>query len=235
MLQPLRGGTFLRIMDYNNLTVAIPKGRNLKPTLEIFGRLGIDFTAALTEDRKLIFTCPKSGATAIIVRDTDIPVYVENGAADMGISGKDQLEEQSREIYEMLDLGFGCCRMVLCEPKSLKEHDDPTRWTNIRVATKFVNLTQSYFQSKGIHVELIKLYGSIEIAPLVGLSERIVDLVSTGNTLKANGLVEVETIMDVTARLVVNRASLKTKHRMITDLVEQMEATLKENPIEDDI
>ncbi|MDH5543020.1 MAG: ATP phosphoribosyltransferase [Nitrospinota bacterium] len=216
-----------------NLTVAIPKGRNLKPTIEIFKRVGIDLSASLADDRKLIFKDEKTGVSGIIVRDTDIPVYVENGAADIGISGKDQLEEQERNIYELLDLGYGKCRLVLAEPKELKEKDDPSRWTNIRIATKFTNLTSKYFLERGIHVEIIKLYGSIEIAPLVGLSERVIDLVSTGSTLKANGLVEVETIMDVSARLIVNRASLKTKHELISGLTKKIEDSLKKNPIED--
>jgi ATP phosphoribosyltransferase len=215
------------------LTIAIPKGRNLAPTVEVFRRVGIDLSAAEGNGRELIFKDEKTGVAGIIVRDTDIPVYVENGAADIGISGKDQLEEQERNLYELLDLGYGACRLVLAEPRELREKDDPSRWTNIRVASKFTNLTAKYFQSRGIHVEVIKLYGSIEIAPLVGISERIVDLVSTGGTLKANGLVEVETIMDVSARLVVNRASLKTKHREITQLVKKIEASLKKDPIKD--
>jgi len=220
-------------MEKMNLTVAIPKGRNLKPTIEIFKRVGIDLSASLSDDRKLIFKDEKTGVSGIIVRDTDIPVYVENGAADIGISGKDQLEEQERNIYELLDLGYGKCRLVLAEPKELKEKDDPSRWTNIRIATKFTNLTSKYFLERGIHVEIIKLYGSIEIAPLVGLSERVIDLVSTGSTLKANGLVEVETIMDVSARLIVNRASLKTKHELISGLAKKIEDSLKKNPIEE--
>ncbi len=220
-------------MRNSKITVAIPKGRNLKPTVELFKRAGIDFSPALTNDRKLIFDDEKAGITGIIVRDTDIPVYVEGGAVDIGVSGKDQLDEQEKNIYEMLDLGYGYCRLVLCEPASLKENDDPSRWTNIRVASKFTNLTTKYFQARGIHVEIIKLYGSIEIAPLVGLSERVVDLVSTGATLKANGLVEVETIMDVTARLVVNRASLKTKHKAISSLIKAMEESLSKNPIKE--
>ncbi len=209
------------------LTVAIPRGRNLKPTVELFKGVGLDFSASLGDSRKLIFEDGGSAVRAIVVRDTDIPAYVEDGAADLGVAGKDQLEEQDKGIYELLDLGYGRCRLVVAEPASLKEKDDPTRWTNIRVATKFTNLTTRYFLSRGIHVEVIKLYGSIELAPLVGLSERIVDLVSTGNTLRENGLVEVEKIMDVTARLVVNRASLKTKTGRINELARKMEDLLK--------
>jgi ATP phosphoribosyltransferase len=215
------------------LTVAVPRGRNLKPSVELFKRVGMDFSGALEDNRKLVFEHKPSNSRAIIVRDTDIPVYVENGAADMGVSGKDQLEEQDKPIYEMLDLGFGACRLVIAEPASLKKHDDPARWTHLRVATKFTNIATRWFRDKGIHVEMIKLYGSIEIAPIVGLSERIVDLVSTGNTLKANGLVEMETIMDVTARLVVNRASLKTKTDRINWIVRALEKSLLENPIKD--
>ncbi|MBI3794594.1 MAG: ATP phosphoribosyltransferase [Nitrospinae bacterium] len=217
----------------SQLTVAIPRGRNLRPSVELFKRLGMDFSGALEDNRKLIFEDPASRSRAIIVRDTDIPVYVENGAADLGVSGKDQLEEQDKSIYEMLDLGFGACRLVIAEPASLKEHDDPRRWTHLRVATKFTNLATQWFRDQGIHVEVIKLYGSIEIAPLVGLCERIVDLVSTGNTLKANGLVEVETIMNVTARLVVCRGSLKTKTARINTLIKDAEKSIAKNPIKD--
>lgn len=213
------------------LTVAIPRGRNLKPSVELFKGAGVDFSACLGDSRKLVFEDGASGVRAIIVRDTDIPSYVEDGAADLGVAGKDQLEEQDKEIYELLNLGYGKCRLVVAEPASLREKDDPTRWTNIRVATKFTNLTTRYFLSRGIHVEVVKLYGSIELAPLVGLSERIVDLVSTGKTLKENGLVEVEKIMDVTARLVVNRVSLKTKTGRINELTNKMEKYLKENRV----
>lgn len=209
------------------ITIAIPRGRNLKPTVEIFKSAGMDFAETLGDSRKLIFDDNSAFARAVIVRDADIPSYVESGAADMGVAGKDQLEEQDKQIYELLNLGYGACRLVLAEPALLKAKDDPSRWTNIRVATKFTNLTLKYFLSRGIHVDVIKLYGSIEIAPLVGLSERIVDLVSTGKTLKANGLVEVETIMDVSARLVVNRASLKTKTKRINTIVRDIEKFLK--------
>ena len=215
----------------STLTIAMPRGRNLKPTVELLKGVGIDFSECLGESRKLIFENGGSAMRAIIVRDTDIPSYVEDGAADLGVAGKDQLEEQDKEIYELLDLGYGKCRLVVAEPAALKEKDDPTRWTNIRVATKFTNLTARHFLSRGIHVELVKLYGSIELAPLVGLSERIVDLVSTGTTLRENGLVEVEKIMDITARLVVNRGSLKTKTVFINELKDKMEDYLKKHPI----
>ena len=134
--------------------------------------------------------------------------------------------EQGKDLYEPLDLKFGYCRMMVAEPANLASNDDPSGWSHIRIATKYPHVTECYFSAKGIQVEIIKLYGSIELAPLVGLSERIVDLVSTGETLRQNGLVEVETIAEITTRLVVNRASLKTKHRRITDIIQGLERVL---------
>ena len=157
------------------------------------------------------------------VRATDVPTYVEYGCADMGVVGKDTLLEQGKDLYEPLDLHFGYCRLAVAEPKELRQTDDPANWSNIRVATKYPNITERYFAGKGIQVEIIKLYGSIELAPLVGLSERIVDLVSTGATLRENGMVEVETIAEITSRLIVNRASLKTKHARIARIIEDLE------------
>jgi ATP phosphoribosyltransferase len=135
--------------------------------------------------------------------------------------------EQDKDVYEPLDLKFGYCRMMVAEPAGLAEDDDPAGRSHIRIATKYPHVTESYFASKGIQVEIIKLYGSIELAPLVGLSERIVDLVSTGETLKQNGLVEVETIAEITTRLIVNRASLKTKHRRISEIIQGLERVLQ--------
>src|SRR3990167_7036848 len=155
-----------------------------------------------------------------------LPIYVEYGAADIGVAGRDVLAEQGRDLYEPLDFKFGFCRMVLAEPKELRAGDAPSKWTHIRVATKFSKITENYFKRKGIQVEIIKLYGSIELAPLVGLSERIVDLVSTGRTLKENGLVEVEEIMKVTARLIVNRASLKTKYERVSYIIEELRSII---------
>jgi ATP phosphoribosyltransferase len=164
------------------------------------------------------------------VRATDVPTYVEYGCADIGVVGKDTLLEQMKDLYEPLDLNFGYCRLVVAEPKELREQDDPATWSNIRVATKYPNVTEKYFASKGIQVELIKLYGSIELAPLVNLSERIVDLVSTGATLRDNGMVEVETIAEVTTRLIVNRASLKTKHERISKIINDLEKVIGDTP-----
>ena len=207
--------------DY--ITIAIPKGRILEESVALFGKIGISCSELLANTRKLIFENPEQRMRYMIVRATDVPTYVEYGCADLGIVGKDTLMEQGKELYEPLDLKFGYCRMVVAEPVGLASGDDPSSWANIRIASKYPNVTERYFAGKGVQVEIIKLYGSIELAPLVGLSERIVDLVSTGETLKQNGLVEVETIAEITTRLIVNRASLKTKHPRITEIIEGLE------------
>jgi ATP phosphoribosyltransferase len=215
------------------LIIALPKGRNLKPSVKLFAAVGYDFSEALTDTRKLIFTAAGNEAvSAVVVRDQDAPTYVEAGAADIGIVGADVLAEQGRDLYEPVDLGYGYCRMVVAEPAELSEDDDPEEWTSVTVASKFPKVTEAHFADKGIELDIIKLYGSIELAPLVGLSARIVDLVSTGDTLRANGLVEVETIMEVTARLVVNRASLKTKHTTIAKIIADIERLLPELGLE---
>jgi ATP phosphoribosyltransferase len=210
----------------NQLTIAIPKGRILTESIELFGKIGIRLNNMLDDSRKLIFEYPEQNLRALIVRATDVPTYVEYGCADLGIVGKDTLLEQDKDLYEPLDLKFGYCRMMVAEPAGLAASDDPARWSHIRVATKYPHVAEKYFASKGIQAEIIKLYGSIELGPLVGLSERIVDLVSTGETLRQNGLVEVETIAEITTRLVVNRASLKTKHQRIRGIIDGLEKIL---------
>ena len=210
----------------NEITFALPKGRIMQDSMELFGQIGITCPEMAENNRKLVFENRDQGYRFMAVRATDVPTYVEYGCADIGVVGKDTLLEQEKDLYELLDLKFGYCRLVVAEPKELKEQDDPANWSNIRVATKYPNVTEKYFASRGIQVELIKLYGSIELAPLVGLSERIVDLVSTGATLRDNGMVEVETIAEVTTRLIVNRASLKTKHRQITKIINDLEKVI---------
>ena len=210
----------------NEITFALPKGRIMQDSMELFGQVGITCPEMAENNRKLVFENRDQGYRFMAVRATDVPTYVEYGCADIGVVGKDTLLEQEKDLYELLDLKFGYCRLVVAEPKELKEQDDPANWSNIRVATKYPNVTEKYFASRGIQVELIKLYGSIELAPLVGLSERIVDLVSTGATLRDNGMVEVETIAEVTTRLIVNRASLKTKHRQITKIINDLEKVI---------
>lgn len=208
------------------ITFALPKGRIMQDSMELFGRIGITCPEMKEESRKLVFENPEQKFRFMAVRATDVPTYVEYGCADLGVVGKDTLLEQGKNLYEPLDLKFGYCRLVVAEPEALRESDNPLNWSNIRVATKYPNITERYFAAKGIQVELIKLYGSIELAPLVGLSERIVDLVSTGGTLKANKLVEVETIAEVTSRLIANRASLKTKHQQVSSIIERLEKVI---------
>jgi ATP phosphoribosyltransferase len=204
------------------LTIALPKGRILKEAAGLFSAVGLDFIKAFKDERSLISGTVAGGFRFMVIRSQDVPTYVEHGAADMGIAGNDVLIEQAKDLYEPLDLGIGVCKMVVAEPRELSADDNPGRWTHIRVATKYPNITLKHFLDKGIQVEIIKLYGSIELAPLMGLSERIVDLVETGETLKKNGLVEVEDIMQITSRLVCNRASLKTKPKRVKDLVDRL-------------
>jgi ATP phosphoribosyltransferase len=207
--------------DY--ITFALPKGRIMRDTMEMLAEIGVTCPEFDKESRKLVFENKEDKYRFMAVRATDVPTYVEHGCADIGVVGKDTLLEQGKDLYEPLDLKFGYCRLVVAEPKELREDDDPANWSNIRVATKYPNVTERYFAAKGVQVEMIKLYGSIELAPLVGLSERIVDLVSTGVTLRENGMVEVETIAEITTRLIVNRASLKTKHKRVLEIIEGLE------------
>jgi len=202
------------------LTVALPKGRLLDPALQLLSAMGIQGLEADT--RKLLLADAERDLRFIFLKPTDIPTYVQYGAADLGIVGKDILAEQQPDVYEPVDLGFGFCRLVVAEPRELWERDDPAKWSWVRVATKYPTLTERYFSERGIQVEMIRLDGSIELAPLVGLAERIVDLVQSGETLRANGLVEVAEIMTSTARLIVNRASLKTAHARVNALIAAM-------------
>ncbi len=214
--------------DY--LTFALPKGRIMQDSMDLFAKIGITCPEMDDPGRKLVFENHEDKLRFMAVRAQDVPTYVEHGCADIGVVGKDTLLEQGRDLYEPLDLQFGYCRLVVAEPKELQKDDDPAGWSNIRVATKYPNVTENFFAAKGVQVEVIKLYGSIELSPLVGLAERIVDLVSTGGTMRDNGLVEVETIAEVTSRLIVNRASLKTKHRRISRLIEELEKVIEDGP-----
>jgi ATP phosphoribosyltransferase len=204
------------------LTLALPKGRLLDGALDLLRALGVEGVDA--ESRKLIFDDPRRGLRLLFLKPADVPAYVAYGAADLGIVGKDILLEQEPDVYEPLDLGFGFCRLVVAEPRTLSERDDPARWSWVRVATKYPRMTEQYFSNRGIQVEIVRLDGSIELAPLVGLAERIVDLVQSGETLRANGLVEVAEIARSTARLIVNRASMKTEYTRIRGLVDEMKA-----------
>ncbi len=202
------------------VTVALSKGKLLDPTLALFQKAGYLGLELSSDDRKLAFDVPQSGLSFLFVRPTDVPTYVEYGAADVGVAGKDLLLEQRLDVYEPLDLRIGWCRIAVA---ALADLDERTRLSSkLRVATKYPNITEWHFNQQGIPVEIIKLYGSIELAPVVGLSDRIVDLVSSGQTLKANNLKEMETIAESTARLIVNRASLKMKHQAIATMINRL-------------
>lgn len=206
------------------LNIALSKGRILEEGLPLLERAGIRPAENPLKSRKLILDTNLPEVKLTIIRAADVPTYVQFGAADLGIAGKDVLMEYEGDgLYELLDLKIARCRMMVAEPRSLASRDDPDSWTRLRIATKYVKITQRHFAAKGIQTDIIKLYGSMELAPLVGLSDRIVDLVDTGNTLKANGLTEVEHIADISAWLVANRASMKMKQQALKQLVRQLE------------
>ena len=206
------------------LNIALSKGRILEEGLPLLERAGIRPAENPLKSRKLILDTNLPEVKLTIIRAADVPTYVQFGAADLGIAGKDVLMEYDGDgLYELLDLKISRCRLMVAEPASLASRDDPHSWTRLRIATKYVKITQRHFAAKGIQTDIIKLYGSMELAPLVGLSDRIVDLVDTGNTLKANGLVEVEHIADISAWLVANKASMKMKHQALKGLIGQLE------------
>src|SRR5712692_9199361 len=207
------------------LMFALPKGRLLDPALQLLTAMGIK--GLDVDTRRLLLSDESRDLRVIFLKPADIPTYVEYGAADLGIVGKDILAEQQPDVYEPLDLGFGFCRLVVAEPRALWERDDPSKWSWVRVATKYPRMTEAYFSDKGIQVEIVRLDGSIELAPLVGLAERIVDLVQTGETLRANGLVEVAEITRSTAHLIVNRASMKTAHGAVTGLIDELKGAVR--------
>jgi ATP phosphoribosyltransferase len=209
-------------MESDQIAIALPKGRLFPAALSLFARMGIAEVETLADTRRLTLDAAERGLRFLALKPVDIPVYVEHGAADLGIVGKDLLLEQGRDVYEPLDLGFGACRLVVAEPARLRLTDDPAAWSCLCVATKYPRLTERHFSQKGIQVEIVPLAGSIELAPAMGLAERIVDLVDSGRTLRENGLVEVEEILQSSARLVVNRASLKTRHGAIQALIEAL-------------
>ena len=198
------------------LTIALPKGRVSEECLPLLAAAGIVPTEDPRTSRKLILETNVAGLKLIILRAADVPTYVQYGAAELGVTGKDVLMEHGGDgIYEPLDLGIARCRMVVAG----REHAPPVEG-RLRVATKYVNCTRRYYAQQGMQVEIIKLYGSMELAPLVGLADRIVDLVDTGNTLKANGLAPLEHIADISSRLIVNKAAMKMKHARIKHFIE---------------
>lgn len=212
------------------ITIALSKGRLADKGLDIIRKAGVDCGNPQEISRKLIFYSKDKKIRFILVKPSDVPTYVEYGVADVGIVGKDTLLEEGRPLYEMLDLKFGKCRMVVAGFPN-KQNEWITR-AHTRVATKYPNIARNFFSKRGEMVEIIKLNGSVELGPLVGLSDVIVDIVETGRTLKENGLTVLEEICPISARLVVNRVSLKTKNQPIKALIEAIEKVLEEN--EDD-
>ncbi len=210
----------------DSLTIALSKGRILDDTLPLLAAAGIEPLDDPRKSRKLIFDTNQPGIKLVIIRAADVPTFVEFGAADLGVAGKDVLMEHDGDLFELLDLGIARCRLMVAEPADMAANDDPASWTRLRIATKYVKIARRFFAAKGIQTEIIKLYGSMELAPLVGLADRIVDLVDTGNTMRANNLVEVEHIADISSWLVGNTASMKLKHDRMQSTVAAIAAAL---------
>ena len=203
-------------MSQNKITLALNKGRILRETLPLLASAGIEPLEDMSKSRKLIFPTTRDDVQLVVMRGVDVPVYVRHGAADLGIVGKDTLlEEGGQGVYEPLDLGIAPCKLMTAAPVGFE-------WPNrrVRVATKFVNVARDFFARKGVQVELIKLYGAMELAPTMDLADMIVDIVDTGNTLRANGMEPLEEIAHITSRLIVNKASLRSHHGVINHLVD---------------
>ena len=211
------------------LILALPKGRIFDELEPVLKRVGITPEADFFHEgsRALKFATNIDGLSIIRVRSFDVATFVAYGAAQLGVAGSDVIEEFNYpDLYAPLDLAIGKCRLSIAEPTSIAEKDDPTRWSHVRIATKYPNLTQRHFAARGVQAECIHLNGAMELAPAIGLSERIVDLVSSGATLKANGLVEVEKIMDISSRLIVNRAAYKTRNGEIGPILDSFRKAL---------
>jgi len=220
-------------VEQDLLTIALPKGKLLIDSIQLLSRIGIECCHVTEDSRKLFFDLPDSKAKIIICRPTDIPTYVEYGAADLGFVGKDTLLEENKDVAELLDLKFGYCRFVVAmleasvPPKLSNGEYDLSGLNHQRVATKFPRVTEAYFGGLGMQVHPIKLHGNMELAPCVDLAEMIVDIVSTGKTLKENHLVEVAPILEATSRLIANRVAYRMKYERIRDLVERLRAGMQ--------
>jgi ATP phosphoribosyltransferase len=212
------------LLGNETLVLALPKGRILGEVLPVVRRAGIEIEPAFADEeaRQLRFATNHKGLDVIRVRNFDVATYVAFGAAHMGVAGNDVLMEfEYPEIYAPLDLSVGHCRLVVAGPAEDAGRDDPQRWSHVRIATKYPEITRRHFAARGVQAECIKLSGAMELAPSVGLSRQIVDLVQTGATLRANGLVEIERIADITSRFIVNRAALKTRPEELTGWLER--------------
>ena len=201
------------------ITIATPRGRLLRETVELFKRASIDITEIVEDSRKLIFEFEEREIKLLIVRPTDVASYVEYGAADCGIVGKDTLMEQDRNLYEPLDLGIGKCKMVVAAPKGFEKSGK----SSLRIASKYPKIASDFYNEKGISAEVIKLYGSVELAPIIGLCDAIVDLTATGETLKKNKLEIVEVVAEISAKFIVNKVSMKIKSKKIKELLVKLE------------
>jgi len=206
------------------LTIALTKGRILKEALPLLARAGIESVEDMATSRKLVFDTNRPDVQLVVLRGIDVPTYVRHGAADIGVVGKDILMEQGAEgLYEPLDLGIARCRLMTAGRVGWQS--DGAR---IRVATKFVNITREYFARRGVHADLIKLYGALELAPIMNLTDLIVDIVDTGNTLRANGMEPLEEIAAISSRLVVNKAALRSRHGVIKRIIDDLTAVVRE-------
>lgn len=212
--------------DMQYLTIALPKGKLFYLAKDLFAKVGFVADNLEEKSRKLVITNEELKLKFIIAKTADVPTYVEHGAADIGVIGKDVLMEAQKDVYELLDLGFGKCHLMMAVPKD-KKRAKLTDYTHTRVATKFPNVAKQFFTSKGMQMEYIKMNGSIELGPIVGLSESIVDIVETGTTLRENNLEEIAFIAEASARLIANRASFKLKFDRISKLVKALEMELE--------
>ena len=209
------------------ITIALSKGRIFEETLPLLKAAGIEVLEDPEKSRKLILSTNQPNVRVLVVRASDVPTYVQYGGADLGITGKDTLLEHGSDgLYQPLDLQIAKCRISVAVRADFDYTSAIKKGSRLTVATKYVAISREFFASKGVHVDLIKLYGSMELAPLVGLADAIVDLVSTGNTLKANHLVEVERIMDISSRLIVNQAALKLKQASIRKIIDAFAAAV---------
>lgn len=209
------------------ITIALSKGRILEETLPLLEAAGILPTEDPESSRKLILPTQDPDVRIVIVRATDVPTYVQYGAADLGVAGKDVLIEHGGQgLYQPLDLQIARCKMMVAVPEGFDYAAAVKPGSRLRVATKYVNIARDHFATKGVHIDLIKLYGSMELAPLVGLSDAIVDLVSSGNTLRANNLQAVEEVMPISSRLIVNPAALKLKHERLQRMLADFEGVV---------
>ncbi|NSW82912.1 MAG: ATP phosphoribosyltransferase [Syntrophothermus sp.] len=214
----------------DTVTFALPKGRLIEPSLNLLADLGLPTFDIKEDSRSLLFEFSEQGLRYIICRPTDVPAYVEHGAADLGIVGKDIIVEQGKDVFEMVDLGFGYCRFVVAVPAQMKDIS-LEELSYRRVATKFPNVAAEFFRQQGLQVDIVKLHGNIELAPLMGISDMIVDIVSTGRTLAENNLVELVQIMESTARLIVNRISYRVKYHKLQPLIDRIRYLVKNGEV----